>query len=415
MPDYSYKATDNAGFISKGVRFAGNPQELAAALKQNNMFMLNYRERKDIGFLNKLAEIQIGGVKRKDLVEFSRNMGVMLRSGVTLVNALGELRQDLDSKFMQKVIAKLIEDLQTGDSLQEAMKNQPKVFPDLYINAVAIGETTGNLDAIFFDLARHYKRIDDLVRNVRKAMIYPAFVLGALILASFIFLTIVFPPLFDLLKEFDVELPTVTIVVMAVSEFLQTQWPAMLVGIIALIILFILARRKEKTKYYIDWVEMNIPYLRSLMIQLRMAFFMRYMAMLLSAGVYILQGLQLATQSVNNLVIRRFMTQAREKVIEGEFFSDALRGSRYVPNMIVRMISIGEESGNLPEQMEQVADQYNEELERRIASALALLEPILLFLLAALALALVMGVLLPLYNLVSELSAQAGSGGMGGM
>lgn len=412
MPDYSYKAADSTGTISKGIRYAGNPQELAAALKQNNLFMLDYRERKDVGFLNKLSEIQIGGVSRRDLIEFSRNMGVMLKAGVTLINALGELRQDLDSKYLQKIIAAMIEDLQAGDTLQEAMKKRPKVFPELYVNAVAIGETTGNLDAIFFDLARHYKRIDDLISNVRKAMIYPAFVLFALILAAFIFLTIVFPPLFQLLLEFDVELPTVTVVVMGVSEFLQTQWHLLIVGTIALIFLYITARRNKTSKYYLDWVELNIPYLRSLMIQLRMAFFMRYMAMLLSAGVYILQGLRLATQSVNNLVIQEFMNQARERVIEGELFSDSIRGSRYIPNMIVRMISIGEESGTLPEQMEQVADQYNEELERKIASALAMLEPILLFLLAGFALALVMGVLLPLYNLVGQLSMEAGTGGM---
>lgn len=412
MPDFFYKATDNTGSISKGVQFAGSSDELAATLRQSNLMLLHWQERKDINVLKKLGEIQIGGPKRKDLIEFSRNMGVMLKAGVTLVNALDELRQDLDSKPMQRVVADLIENLQAGETLQEAMQRQPKVFSELYINAVAIGETTGNLDAIFFDLAKHYKRIDDLVRNVRKAMIYPAFVLGALILASFIFLTIVFPPLFTLLKEFDVELPTITVVVMAVSDFLRTQWPWLLVGIIGLIVGFILARRRDGTKYYLDWLELNIPGLRRLMIELRMAFFMRYMAMLLAAGVYILQGLQLATASMGNLVLRRFMNQARERVIEGEFFSDSLRGSRYVPNMIVRMISIGEESGNLPEQMEQVADQYNEELERRIASALALLEPILLFLLAGLALALVMGVLLPLYNLVGELSAQAGSGGM---
>lgn len=412
MPDYSYKAADSAGAVIKGVRFAGTPQELATILKSNNLFMLDCWERKDMGVFNRLAEIQIGGVSRRDLVEFSRNMGVMLRAGVTLTNSLGELRQDLDSKYFQKVIAKMIEDLQAGDNLQEAMRKQPKVFPELYVNAVAIGETTGNLDAIFFDLARHYKRIDDLVSNVRKAMIYPAFVLFALILASFIFLTVVFPPLFQLLLEFEVELPTVTIVVMAVSEFLQQQWPGILVGLVVFIILFIAARRNKTTRYYIDWVELNIPYLRSLMIQLRMAFFMRYMAMLLAAGVYILQGLRLATQSVNNLVIQQFMEAARNRVIEGELFSDAMRGSRYVPNMVLRMISIGEESGNLPEQMEMVADQYNEELERRIAAALAMLEPILLFLLAGFALALVMGVLLPLYSLVGQLSMEVGTGGM---
>jgi type IV pilus assembly protein PilC len=412
MPDYTYKATDTSGSVTKGVRFAPGHRELAAVLEQNDLLLLEARERTGTGFLERLAEIQIGGVSRMELVEFSRNMAVMLRAGINIINAFEELRQDLDSRYFRKIIGQMSDDIQAGDTLQDTMKKHPKVFPDLYVNAVAVGETAGNLDTIFMDLARHYKRIDDLVRNVRKAMIYPAFVLVALVIASFVFLTIVFPPLFQLLVEFEVELPTVTIVVMAVSKFLQNQWPLILLILGILTALYLVARRYPASRYYLDWIELNIPYLRSLMIQLRMAFFMRYMAMLLSAGVYILQGIELATRSVNNLVIQRFMDTVRSKVTEGAFFSDSLRGSRYVPNMVVRMISIGEQSGNLSDQMEMVADQYNEELERRIASALAMLEPILLILLAGLALALVMGVLLPLYGLVGQLSMEAGTGGM---
>jgi type II secretory pathway component PulF len=137
---------------------------------------------------------------------------------------------------------------------------------------------------------------------------------------------------------------------------------------------------------------------------------MRYLSMLLAAGMDILRGLELSTESVNNLVIQRYLTMARDRVIEGDLLSTALRRVKFIPNMVVRMVAIGEESGNLPDQMEYVADYYNEQLERRIAMALALLEPILLFALAGMALALVMGVLLPLYNLVSQLSTGVGTG-----
>ena len=135
--------------------------------------------------------------------------------------------------------------------------------------------------------------------------------------------------------------------------------------------------------------------------------------MLLSAGMDILRSLKLGAESVNNLVIQQFLEESRQRVIEGDLLSDSLRGSRFIPNMVTRMIAIGEESGNLPEQMEFVADHYNEELERRIDVALALMEPLLLFMLAGLALALVMGVLLPLYDLVSQLSAGVGTGAGG--
>ena len=263
----------------------------------------------------------------------------------------------------------------------------------------------------FFDLARHYKRIDDLVKNVRKALMYPAFVIFALGLAGYVFLAVVFPPLFQLLEDFKVPLPMVTVIVMGVSNGLRNNGLLILAGLIVLIVFFFFGRRAPAIKYYFDLIELNFPGVKSVFIQLRLAFFMRYLSMLLAAGMDILRGLELSTESVNNLVIQRFLIRARERVIEGDFLSDSLRGVHYIPNMVTRMIAIGEQSGNLPEQMEYVADYYNEELERRIAMAVALMEPILLLVLAGIALALVMGVLLPLYNLVSSLSTSVGTGG----
>ena len=410
MPDYAYKAASSTGEIIRGTQAAANVEELAAVIRSKGLHLLESSEKRGGRLLQSLREIDVGGISRRDLIEFSNNMGVMFKAGVPLIQSLNEIRQDVDRAHFKRVLGELVDNIQAGDSLSDAMNKRPKDFPTLYTNVVQIGENTGSLDSVFFDLSKHYKRIDDLIRNVRKAMMYPAFVLFALILAGFVFLTMVFPPLFSLLIDFGVPLPLVTKVVMAVSTTLQNDWGVILVIVVILVVGFILGRKKPETKYYLDWGELNFPAIRTLFIQLRLAFFMRYLSMLLMAGMDILRGLELATDSVNNLVIQKYLRIAREKVIEGEFLSDALRPVRYIPNMVTRMIAIGEEAGNLPEQMEYVADYYNEELERRIATALALLEPVLLFALAGLALALVMGVLLPLYGLVSTLSMNVGSG-----
>ena len=411
MPDYAYKAADATGKIISDTRFANSEQELTAGIRAAGLHLVEFKEARTLTFIKYLQEFQVGGISRRDLIEFSNNMGVMFRAGVPLINALDEIRQDMENKAFKKVLGQVIMDIEAGDALHEAMANRPKQFPALYVNVIQIGESTGSLDTVFFDLARHYKRIDDLVRNVRKAMAYPIFVLIALLLASFVFLVMVFPPLFELLETFDVELPLITKIVMGVSTFLKDNWLLLLFAVILLIAGFIIARRYPKSKYYIDWTELNIPGLKTVFVQLRISFFMRYLSMVLSAGMDILRGLELAIDSVNNLVIQKMLRQAREHVIEGDLLSQALRRVRYIPNMVTRMVAIGEESGNMAEQMEYVADYYNEELERKISMALALLEPILLFCLAGLALSLVMGVLLPIYNLVSALSQQAGSGG----
>jgi len=415
MPDYAYKAADETGAVIKGSRFANSEEELIATIRATGLQLLEFQEAKTANILKALQGFQIGGIRRRDLIDFSNSMGVMFRAGVPLVNALDELRQDVDSKTLRKILAEIIEDIQAGETLTAAMAKRPKAFPPLYTNVVQIGESTGGLDTIFFDLARHYKRIDDLIRNVRRAMMYPIFVVLALSLAGYVFLTKVFPALFQLLKDFNVPLPTSTKIVIGFSDTVATHGGKLLIAIIIFIILYIWARRTPRTKYYLNMMDLNLPMLKGVFIQLHLAFFMRYLSMLITAGMDILRGLELATESVGNLVIRRYLVQSRERVIEGELFSESLRGIRYIPNMITRMISIGEESGTLPDQMEYVADYYNEELERKIATALAMMEPILLFIMGGLALFLVMSVMLPIYNLVGSISQGVGAGAGAGM
>jgi len=412
MPDYAYSAATPEGNIVRGYRYANDENELIAALKTSGLQVVEYEASASQSFLRKLESINIGGVSRKTLIEFSNNCGVMLKAGVPIITALDELREDCENKYFKKILGQIIADIQAGDTLNESMAKHPRVFPELYTNVVEIGENTGSLDAVFFDLARHFKRIDDLVSNVRKAMIYPSFVLAVLILVAFIFLIKVFPPLFELMEEFNVELPTITVIVMNTSKFLQNYWVWIVCAVVAFFVLFGLARKNRNTRYYIDWCELNLPILKGLFIQLRLAFFMRYLSMLLVAGMDILRSLKLANESVHNLVIQKFLNGSRQRVLDGELFSESLKGSVFMPNMVIRMIGIGEQAGNLPEQMEYVADHYNEELERKIATALAMMEPILIVILAGFALSLAMGVLLPLYNLVSTLSTGVGQGTM---
>lgn len=410
MPDYNYTALDETGAVTKGVRFAESETELAAYLKQAGFILLEYRESSLRRILNFLENIQLGGVKRRDLIDFSNSMSVMLRAGVSVMNALSELRAELDNKYFRTVIGETMQSIEEGASLNEAMAKNPRVFPAMFVSAIEIGENTGRLDTIFMHLVRHLKRIDDLIKSTRKAMIYPSFVFAAMLLAAYVFLVVVFPKLISMLVEFEVPLPTITRVVMTISGIIQNYWLHIAGAVIIVVVLYVLAQKEERAKYGLDWCQMNIPGIRSLFIQIHLSFFMRYQALLLSAGVDMLRALELGTKSVKNLYLKKILNDCRRQILEGEQLSDAFRRSRIVPSMIIRMIKVGEESGTLDEQMEHVADQYNEELSRKIGMALALLEPLLIFMLAGLAIALIMGVMLPLYDLVSQLSSGAGGG-----
>jgi type II secretory pathway component PulF len=334
----------------------------------------------------------------------------MLRAGVPLVQSLSELHEDMDNRYFKKVIKSLIDNITAGDSLNEAMARETRTFPEIYINVIAIGEETGLLDNVFFDLARHFKRIDDLILQTRKAFIYPSFVILALFLAAYVYLSMVFPLLFSLLEQFEVELPLITVIMQKLSDFMQAWWPYVFSGLTLLLVLFILSRKLNTVRYWFDWCELNLPGIKKVFIQLRMAFFMRYMSMLLGAGIDTLRGMELAIQSMNNLVLRKIMSGCHSEISAGSMLSDAFRKRKIIPRMVTRMISVGEEAGNVSKQMEYVADQYEEDLTRRISWALAIMEPVLIFILAGLALALIMGILLPIYDLVTELSSQVNTG-----
>ncbi len=410
MPEFAYKAAGADGSIIKGSLVAHDEAQLAARLSAEGLFLIEARQDKLKQLLNRLDDFAVGSLTRRDLIEFCNNLAVMLKAGVPLVRSLDELGSDSENKILRKALKKIVAGIMGGDSFSQALTKTGS-FPKLFVSLVEIGEESGNLDRTLSDMAIHYKKIDVLIRNVRKALIYPCFIMVALLLAAYVFLAKVFPPLFELLEQFEVPLPTVTKVIMAISESFKASGHWYGLGIVLFIIFFIAMRSRDETKRYLDWLEFNLPPLGKLFIQMRMAFFMRYMALISNAGIDLIRGIKMSLLSINNIVFQETMERARQKIIEGSLFSDALRESRYVPRMTIRMIAVGEESGTLPEQMNLVAEYYSEDLERKIATALAMLEPLLLFAMGGLALALVMGILLPLYNLVSELSSSVGSGG----
>lgn len=404
MPDFAFKAINVEGHVIRGTRSAHDLFELELRLRRGGLDLLHAREIRSIQFAKILQSLTLGTVSRETVIEFSNNMRVLLSAGVPLVEAMGELKEE-ERGFFKRILETLIEDVQSGDSLHGAMAKWPKCFPPLYANVIEIGENTGQLDAVFGELVTHFKRIEDLKKNARKALIYPSFVFMTLILVAVVFLGKVFPVIQKMFEEFELtKLPDITEFFLSLSRVVQTQWVYLIAGTVGFVILIIVLRSITITRFYFDWLEINLPFIKTFFQQLRMAFFARYLATLQKAGVDILRSLELATRSINNLVLQKVMTKCRQDVLEGKQFSDALRSnSRMVPNMVIRMIAVGEMSGTLPEQLDFVAGYYDEALERRIAIFLALMEPILIVLLAGMGLALVMAILMPMYEFLGQI------------
>jgi len=402
MPQFRYKAINTRGKIFSGSLVANNQQELAERLRRSGLELLKARSLSSKSGFESLATFQFGRVSRFELIEFSNNMGVMLRAGVPLLDALSELREDQGNRYFKNILDSTIQQLESGDPLNRALKKHPRVFSDIYCNIIEIGENTAKLDNVFLDLARHLKRIDSLVKNARKAMIYPVTVLVLLIGISVFFLVKLFPTMFGMLAAFDVkEIPPMTAGFLWLSNFFQDNLLWIFIGVILFFLSIYLLRKFEPTRYYFDWLEIRLPYIKGFFLQLRMATFARYLSMLQFAGVDILKSMDLAIQSINNIVLERLLMHSRRRIMEGNSLSSTLRGGSIIPNMVVRMIGVGEAAGTLPEQLEFVANYYDEGLERKIAVALAVMEPLMILVLAAMALSLIIAMFQPMYEIIS--------------
>ncbi len=408
MPDFVYKAINDEGEVTRGTLFAHDIFDLQMRLSGSSLELLTAREIRSAQLFKALQALTFGGLSRPVLIEFSNNIRVLLSAGVPLVEAMTELKNEEKGGPLKRVLTSVIHDVQSGENLHGAMSKWPKCFPPLYVNVIEIGENTGQLDAVFGELVTHYSRIEDLKKNTRKALIYPAFVLFTLIVVSVIFLGKVFPVIEKMFAEFELtKLPAITEVFLDLSHIIESQGLYLLAGAIAVIILILTLRSIRTTRYYFDWLEVNLPFLKTFFRQLHMAFFARYLATLQKAGVDILRSLELATQSINNLALREVMVNCRQDVQEGKQLSEAFKlEKKIIPNMVIRMISIGELSGTLPEQLEFVAGYYDEVLERRIGIFLALMEPILIVVLAGIGLSLIMAILMPMYEFLGAIFTQ---------
>ena len=410
MADFVFRAADPGGNIIKGRREASTLEELEYRLLNNGLQLLTAKEIRPNKLNSLLARLRFGNVSRGELIEFSNNVAVMIRAGVPLVTALKELREDSENGYFRVVLDAVIDSIQSGESLFKAMNRHRAVFPELYCNIAQIGENTGQLDMVFFELAKHYKRIEDMKKNTRKALIYPSFVMGAIVMVSLVFLGMVFPVFSSLFEEMEIkEYPLITTIFLGMSNSIKAYWAEIVIGLVLVLFLFYILRKMAYTKYYLDWLTLKLPGIRSFAILMQMAFFARYLATLQKAGVDILKSLDLANHAISNLVLRKQLRKSKADVESGAMLSDTLKGSRYFPNMVIRMISIGEVSGTLPEQLDYVAEHYDEVLERKIAVALTMLEPILIVLMAAFGFALIMAVLMPMYDMIDTVFSGYGA------
>jgi len=402
MPNFSFKGRNRQGQTVTGERVAENKQSLALALRREQIFLLEAREKSTGGVLRKL---EFGGnPKPKDLAVFTRQFSVMIDSGVPLVQCLDILGEQQENKKFKTAILAVKREVESGNSLANSMKMQPQIFDELYTNMVAAGEAGGILDTIFQRLSVYIEKAVKLKRAVQSAMVYPIAVI--LIAAGVITLILwkVVPAFTELFESMQVELPLPTRIVIGASRIVGNYGLFIFVGVGILIAVFRSYYRTKKGRYTVDQWLLRAPIFGPLLRKIAVARFTRTMSTLIASGVPILDGLDITARTAGNAIIEEAILNVRRSIEEGRTIVDPLKAAKVFPPMVVSMVGVGEQAGALEQMMTKIADFYEEEVDAAVADLMTALEPAMIVVLGVIVGGIVISMYLPIFSLVSELS-----------
>lgn len=394
MPPFTYSARALNGEILTGEIDLPSREEVIAYLRRQRLVPIAVRAKP------KEISLPLGGIKTRDIVVFTRQFATMINAGLPLVQSLAILAEQTENPRFRKVIAEVQHDIEAGQTLADALRKHPKVFSELYVNMVAAGEAGGILDVILNRLALFLEKNDRLVRKVKGSLTYPAVMIVVVILATTVLLWKVVPVFAAMFAESGLTLPLPTRIVLAISAFLQKYILFLVAGLVALGFAVRQYYRTPGGRLTIDRLLLRVPVIGPLIRKTAVARFTRTLGTLVSSGVPILDGLEITARTAGNRVIHDAVMRARQSIAGGATISEPLRETKVFPPMVVQMINVGEQTGNLDEMLTKIADFYDDEVDVAVGSLTSIIEPVLIVIMGVIIGGMVVAMYLPMFDLI---------------
>jgi type IV pilus assembly protein PilC len=409
MAQFKYTARNNLGKMIEGTIEAQIQKAAIDRLRSQKYTVMSLVEVKagTGGFsLSRLNPFK-SGVKSKDLVIFSRQLATLVSAGVPIVQGLNILAEQIESPAFKTVIAGVRTDIESGIAIADALKKHPKAFSELYVSMVRAGETGGVLDTILERLSSYLESAEELKSKVKGAMVYPIVVCGVASAVTLFLLVGVIPTFKKVFASFGQELPFPTRVLMQISDLLSSH---ILILLAIPVGLFFGIRAWYKTEAGLEAIDrllIQIPVMGDLIKKVAVAKFTRTLGTLIKSGVPILQALDTVAKTSGNRVIEKTILGARESIREGEKIADPLKASGVFPPMVLQMISVGEETGNLETMLTKIADFYDGEVDTAIKAMTSLIEPAVICVMGVVIGGIVICMFLPIFEM-SQLAGKQG-------
>ncbi len=397
MPSFDWSARPAAGGdIKEGTIELANKEDVIAFLHKQKLIPVVVREK------SKQLSIQFGtGITTRDIVIFTRQFATMINSGLPLVQSLDILAEQTENSALAKVLREVLYDVESGHTLAAAIGKHPKVFTELFVNMVAAGEAGGILDTILLRLATFLEKNDALIRKIKGAMVYPSVIFSVAGMAIVILLIFVIPTFQTMFESAGIPLPLPTRIVIAMSQFLQDFWWALVIGIVASFFGIRAIYATPGGNLAIDRIMLGLPILGDLQRKAAVARFTRTLGTLVSSGVSILEGLEITAKTAGNRVIHDAVMSSRTSIAGGETIAGPLKESGVFPPMVVQMINVGEQTGGLDSMLTKIADFYDDEVDAAVEVLLAAMEPIMIVVLGVVVGGMIVAMYLPIFDMIN--------------
>lgn len=401
MAEFQYRVITPEGKEKKGTMEGKSVEQVSGVLKAQKNVILSVSEA---SLMNRDINFSLGGrVSARDYSIFCRQFVSIISAGVSIINALEMMRDQTENRTLKKALGEVYEDVSKGESMAGAMKKHSKVFPSMLCNMVEAGEASGSMEVAFERMAVQFEKENKLKQSVKKAMIYPIVLLVVMVGVLFLMMIWVIPNFMGMFAELDTELPPITQAVVNMSDFVIAKWWLILLVVAAAIALFKAYAASPSGKFVLGGIALKIPVFGKLQTKSECARLGRTLCTLLGAGVPMMDAIEITGRSMENVHYKKAMMDAKDQVMRGMALSRPLKTCGLFPPMVVHMVSIGEETGNIETMLENVANYYEDDVQVATEQVMALMEPMIIVVMAIVVCVLIMAIMQPMLTLYESI------------
>lgn len=399
---FDYKVINDTGSQTKGTIDALNKEVAISSLQRRGFIILDIKEQgTNKGIFSNIEFFD--RVKQKDVVILSRQIATLFEAGVSALKVFRLLSAEMENESLRKVLTEVSDDLQGGSSISNSLAKHPKVFTSFYVNMVKAGEESGKLNQTFNYLADYLDRTYELTSKTKNALIYPSFVIGTFFIVMILMLTLVIPKLSVIIQDSGGEIPIYTKVVIALSDFLVNYGIFILIFIALAFAYLYWQNGRNPDKNIWDTLKLQIPYIKTIYEKLYLSRIADNLDTMLSSGIPIVRALEITSAVVENKVYEQVLEASTESVKGGALISEAFAKHKEMPNLMIQMTKIGEETGELGYILKNLAHFYKREVDSAVDTLVGLIEPVMIVALGVGVGLLLTSVLIPIYNIAGSI------------